>query len=431
MVCKAAVTGGSRRDYADFVGLLRSSRPKVADLARRGDVNGLRDALRYGEVFQGEDGREWDQGVDVRVEAAAALTRFEPSQVVADLTAALDDRAAPVRLAAVEAIAQLGSRAAGVSEALLDCAVSRRLDNEQVADRALEVLIEWDGTGAARYLTENLLEPDAPALDEQHRDAFERLLETDARGSLARDEVAERLLRELHESSDERSADRAEVMLAWLGGDALERVMEALENGTVVPGIVRAAGLLGDGRAATPVVAALESPDPDIRVAAAEAARELNHTQTVPALLTATQDGDQAVRDAASAALDRMGTAAVIAGLAAVVDARGLLAVDGAQLVPVDGEALEDGEAAQIEPVAEADGAPAAGGAPGTRPTFVAEPAPQQAQPQAAQQAQHYPAQPQGAQPAQPQQGLTPAHPYAGGRRRGGLLDRIFGTREY
>src|SRR5438067_1202994 len=62
----------------------------------------------------------------------------------------------------------------------------------------------------------------------------------------------------------------------------------------------------------------MNSPDPDVRASAATAAGKLNHTQAVPALLSATQDQEQAVRDAASQALDRMGTAAVIAGLAAL-----------------------------------------------------------------------------------------------------------------
>jgi HEAT repeat protein len=111
---------------------------------------------------------------------------------------------------------------------------------------------------------------------------------------------------------------RAEAVLSHLGPGIADRVLGALGDGAT-PALVRAAGFLGDARIVEPVIAQLGSRDVEMRRAAAAAAGALNHTRAVPALLTATQDAEQPVRDAASAALNRMGMAAVIAGLAQIV----------------------------------------------------------------------------------------------------------------
>lgn len=384
-----------------FVGLLRSGAPNVSKLARRGKLDPLRDALRYEEIIADDDGREWDVGFPVRVEAVQALSRFEPAAVAEDLTAVLDDRAPPVRLAAVEAIGGLTTWIAGVPERLVECVASRRPDNAEVAARAVDVLVHWRTSGTAELLVERLLAPDAPELDEQHLEALDRLLEADPRGAPARDALIERVLEQLRRSTDDRADAHAEDILGWVAASARDKVLEALDNGTASPGLVRAAGLLGDARAVDPVVRSLGSTDPQMREAAAEAARALNHTRAVPALLTATQDDEQAVRDAASAALDRMGTAAVIAGLAAVVSARGLLPVQGAELQGIVGEELGEADGGRALEEAEAD--------------EPATPSPESG-----------PAASGGTPPARP----APAYPPAGGRRRGGLIDRLFG-RDY
>lgn len=383
------------------MGLLGSDAPNVGKLARRGKLDALRDALRYEERVVDDDGLEWDVGFPVRVEAVQALAQFEAAAVAGDLTAALDDRAPPVRLAAVEAIGGLTAWVAGVPERLVECVVSRRPDNAEVAARAVDVLVHRRTSGTAELLVERLLTPDAPELDEDHIEALERLLEMDPRRAPAREAVTERVLEQLRRASDDRADAHAEDILGWLGTSARDKVLEALDNGTGSPGLLRAAGLLGDARAVGPVVRSLESTDPEMREAAAEAARALNHTRAVPALLTATQDDEQAVRDAASAALDRMGTAAVIAGLAAVVSARGLLPVQGSELDGIVGEELSEADGGRELEEAEVDEPATPSPEPGPAPSA-------------------------GTPPAH----TAPAYPAAGGRRRGGLLDRLFG-RDY
>jgi HEAT repeat protein len=375
-----------------LVGLLRSDEPNVDKLLRRGKLDPLRHAAHYEEIVVDDEGREWDVGYPVRVQAVQALARFAPARVAADLSAALDDRAPAVRLAAVEAIGALTVQVAGVPERLLECVISRRPENAEVAARALDVLVEWRTDGGASFLVERMLSPDSPELDDQHLDAFARLLEADPRGSAVRDDITERLLEQLRRSTGDRAVAHAEQLLGSLGSSATEKVLTALDNGAG-PAVIRAAGRLGDARAVEPVVRSLESTDPATREAAAEAARTLNHTRAVPALLAATQDDEQAVRDAASAALDRMGTAAVIAGLAAVVNTRGL---QGAELDGVVEEELGKAGGHQLEEAHEE---------PAQRPPAPAAP-------------------PAGTALPTP---VAPHSPGAGGRRRGGLLDRLFG----
>jgi HEAT repeat protein len=390
----------------------------VAKLKRREKIDGLRDALRYRDIVVDDDGVEWDLGVGVRLEAAEALSHFEAPEVAADLGAALDDPEPDVRLAVIDAVARVRIRVARVREKLLDRVVSREPGNDEVAARALDVLVEWRNYGTVDALVERLLEPAAPELDEKHREALDRLLDSDVRAVPARESVADRLVMELRgDSRGDRTEASAHRILSWLGPAAVEKVLLALDDERAAPALVRAAGRLGDARAVGPVVRGLSHSDAEMREAAAVAARMLNHTRAVPALLTATQDDEQAVRDAASAALDRMGTAAVIAGLAAVVSARGLLGVQGSEIDGLAGEELRDGDGAQE--LEEADAGPVADAEPITNGNEAATT-------EAASASNAAPA----AAPATPTPAATPPYRPPGGRRRGGLLDRLLG-RDY
>ena len=376
-----------------------SSKPNVAALARRGKLDRLRAALRYTEPTILSDGSEGDLGVPVRAEAAEALARFDPPMVADDLGAALGDPAPEVRLAAMRALEAGGAGSDGQVNQLVSCVVARDPGAAEVTAGALKLLLAWHAEGTAELLVERLLEPGAPDPDQGHRASLELLRTTDARGEAAREAVADLLIARLQQSEDGETDADTERVFGWLGSTAVEKVLSALANGTATPAIVQAAGRLGDARAVGPVVRGLESPDPQMREASANAARTLNHTRAVPALLTATQDDEQAVRDAASAALDRMGTAAVIAGLAAVVSSRDLLATGG------QGD-LEG----RVEDLLEANGGQELGEG-----ESAAERRPPRQQPQSQQQQQ--PA-------AQPPPGYPPR------RRSGGFLDRLLGREE-
>ena len=154
---------------------------------------------------------------------------------------------------------------------------------------------------------------------------------------------------------DEALAERGERILGWLGPPGVDTVVDALANGRADPALVRAAGRAGDARAVESVVAALGSPDPEMRRSAALAAGALNHTDAVPELLNATQDPEQSVRDAASAALNRIGMAAVIVGLASLI---GPLEQQQAA-TEADDEPVEDaGHEAAVEPAPASEGQP-------------------------------------------------------------------------
>ena len=435
-------------------------KPNVSRLKRRGNLDGLREALRYRDVFVDDDGTELDLAVETRAEAAEALAHFNGPAVAEDLTAALSDPEPTVRLAALEAISKLGMPAA--TERLVELSVARDEDSELITERAFELLASYGLEGSAELMAERLVDGSAPPLDARHREELLRLVELDPRREDARGAVADRVIEHLREPPDETTAQRVETILGWLGPPVAGRVLAELEDEDDRPELVRAAGLLGDARAVEAIIRGLRSNDPNMRWSAARAAGTLNHTRAVPALLGATQDDEQRVRDAASASLDRMGTAAVLAGLATLMRAEGRTpAGDGAATFeePLHGE-VEDGDRESAEHLlrrtrevlADANGAADAAPepAPATQPTVeqpavAAQPAAEQPQPAAP--AQPAPAPPgYGAQPGYPPQ--TPAGPHPEGappqapypyayppapyqpRRRGGLVERLFGRLE-
>jgi HEAT repeat protein len=376
-------------------------KPNVSRLARRGNLDGLREALRYRDIFVDDDGTELDLGVEVRVDAAAAMTRFDGPSVVDDLTAAMSDPEPSVRLAALEGISKLGMPAA--VERLVELAVAR--DEELVSERAFELLASYGLEGSPELMAERLVDDSAPPLDARHREELVRLIELDPRGEAARGAVADGVIAHLCDPQDERAAERVETLLGWLGPPVAGRVLAELDDGSARPELLRAAGLLGDARAVDAIIRGLHSDDATMRWSAARAAASLNHTRAVPALLGATQDDEQSVRDAASAALDRMGTAAVLAGLATLMQNQGrALAGDGAAtLETAVQQEVEEGERPSAARLLESTGqalSGANGEASGTEPA-----------------------------PASAPQAAPPPVPYQP-RRRGGLVERLLGRFE-
>ena len=321
-------------------------------LRRKGRVDGLREALRYREIVADDEGVEWDVGVVVRVDAADALADFDATDVAGSLAEALGDPEPAVRVAVVAALSRLGTPTA--IEPLVDCAIGRPDGDDEAAERALELLVAWELQTGPEVLFERLLEPEAPPPEDSHRDALERLLGAAPDSAEARDAVADAAILALRTPASDRAEACAETILGWLGPPVAERVLEPLADGAVTPALVRASGLLGDARIVEPVIGRLSSDDAEMRRSAAAAAGALNHTLAVPALLTATQDAEQSVRDAASAALNRMGMAAVIAGLAEIVrteiEPAGAAHVLPAEVISATREALAPGGPAPKPP---------------------------------------------------------------------------------
>lgn len=332
------------------MGLFGSRKPNVERLRRKRNLEGLRDALDYREIVVDDDG-EWDLGVETRTEAVEALGDFDPPEVADDVARALADPQPAVRLAAIRTVATFETPVA--VDALAACVVARGADSQEGSARALELLEGLGIEGSTERVVERLLPPEAPPLDARHHEAVDRLIAADPRAAEARAAAAEIVIEALDDPLGDTPDERAERILGWLGQPVVELVLRALADGKGSPGLLRAAGRLGDARAVEPIVLGLGSSDPDMRRSAAVAAGNLNHTRTVLGLVSATQDPELRVRNAASASLNKMGTAAVIAAMATFMQLgmqdqllSGSQVIPEMELLPADRDALSppDGE---------------------------------------------------------------------------------------
>jgi HEAT repeat protein len=297
-------------------------KPDVAKLRRRGDLAALREAVGYQETLADRTGRALDLGVGIRVQAVIALSDFYGPEVTSVLFDALGDRDERVRLAAVRALRE--TRSEDASEALLQ-ALAAWPDDRGAATKAeaLDALLELgDGELPQRFVLKLIRDrPDRPSAAK--REVLEALFRVEAlisgdgrRGTAARS-VAERVVPLLEDESPYRR-EHAETVLGWVSREVPDLLLDRLRGPTRAP----AARLLGpsrDSRAVEPLAHLLADPDPEVRVAAARSLGQLRDTRAVESLLLATRDSEYAVREAADAALDGMGVAAVVVGLAALV----------------------------------------------------------------------------------------------------------------
>ena len=114
---------------------------------------------------------------------------------------------------------------------------------------------------------------------------------------------------------DEGVASRAEDFLLWFGPDAAPAVADVVRRGSAPHRSVWILGQIGGAEALEPLIEALERSDARGRAEACVALGELRDPIAVNALLYATHDSEHVVRVKAAAALDRIGTAALLVGL--------------------------------------------------------------------------------------------------------------------
>jgi HEAT repeat protein len=146
-----------------------------------------------------------------------------------------------------------------------------------------------------------------------------------------------------------------------LGPISTEALIDELRVGRAPHRAASALCAIGDTRALGPLVEALEHRDPRVRIESAAALGELRDPAAVEPLLRATGDPELLVRAAAGAALDGIGTVAVIFGLSALVrpmiqgvaqPVRHRDAMNGVSPVNADVRALTDGDfPAGLDPV--------------------------------------------------------------------------------
>lgn len=289
---------------------LGERKPNIKSLVRRDDVDGLLKAATYQELTSDSGGTVHDLGLPVRADAVVALGTLAPEQGAPAIAAALRDPADRVRCEAVRVLHALGEggELAQALQWLPQKGSSRKLASQAVMDLRDSV---WPSAVAGALV---------------HRDDEELLGEQDAQlilgvlgdGAEATDEVLDLLLRAL---GDGRGivVDRAAEMLVRLAPASTAGLVNELRSGSNPGEAAYILGRIGDPGTVGPLVKALRHPDARVRGESAAALAELRDPGAVKPLLDATGDSEHSVRAQAGAALDRMGTTAVIFGVAALL----------------------------------------------------------------------------------------------------------------
>jgi HEAT repeat protein len=293
------------------MGLL-GRKPTVESLARNEDVEGLVEATSYRELVRKSAESVSDVGIPVRTEAVLALGDLGDDAGQEAVALALRDPADRVRCAAVRVL--YDRRNVGVLvQALRWLPVGRGQSRTFAVRAVLGLRKSLPRASLADALIHNENEE---LLNENDEPLIQALLQDEVEDA---DELIELLVSFL---GDERPivADRAGELLLRLAPTSTEAVVAELRTG---PAAAEAAYVLG--RMANPetldaLAEALGHGDPRVRAESAAALAELQDPVAVKPLLAATHDADPGVRTQASRALDRLGTAAVIVGVAALLE---------------------------------------------------------------------------------------------------------------
>jgi HEAT repeat protein len=284
-------------------------KPNIKSLVRRQDVVGLVEAASYQDIAPNSAGTVSDLGAPVRADAIIALGSLAPGRGITAITAGLRDPADRVRCAAVRVLHAL-QEPGELSEALrwlpTDVGHSRELALQAIMD--LRERVRPSAVAAALVHRE-----DDDLLGEQDGQLVAALL--DEAGGDAADEVFEFLVGAL---DDERGivVDRAAEMLVRLAPESIDALVAELHTGSNPADAAYVLGRIGDHETLDVLVKALQHRDASVRAESAAALGELQDPGAVKPLLRATRDREHSVRSQARVALDRMGTIAVIEGVA-------------------------------------------------------------------------------------------------------------------
>jgi HEAT repeat protein len=288
--------------------LMGERKPNIKSLVRREDVDGLLEAASYQDLAPASDGTVSDSGIPVRVDAILALGTLAPEHARGAIAGALRDPADRVRCAAVRVLHAL-EEVDVVAEALQwlpDRGHSRTLASQAILN--LKASVRPSTVADALIHRE-----DDEVLGDQDTQLTLALMEEE--GADAADEVVELLIVAL---GDERGivADRAAELLVRLAPGSVERLVAELSTGSNPADAAYVLGRIGDPNTLGALVKGLKHRDARVRAESAAALAELQDPAAVKALLRATHDAEHTVRSQARIALDRMGTIAVIEGVA-------------------------------------------------------------------------------------------------------------------
>lgn len=288
-------------------------RPNIKSLARRQDVARLEEAARYTAVSPGASGRATDSGISVRAEAILALGALGQDCGVEAVEAALRDPADSVRCAAVRV---LHDRQDGI--ALAQALGWLPAEEGQSHKLAILAIVDLRNSVGASVVAEALVHrEDDELLTEQDSRLFMELFEQD--DVETRDEAILLLIQAL---SEKRGivVDRAADLLVWVAPASVDALVIELRSGSAAADAAYVLGRIVDPQTIAALVEGLQHENSRVRRECTAALGEFEAREAVKPLLDATRDTDHGVRVQAAAALDGMGTSAVIVGVATLLE---------------------------------------------------------------------------------------------------------------
>jgi HEAT repeat protein len=290
---------------------LAESKPNINALVDGEDLEGLLEAATYQSFTSNQVGDADDAGSAVRAEAIAALGKLAPDRAGPVLRASLYDSTDEVRCQALQALSAL-HETEPIGQAL------RWISKEEPSfGLALDALADPEEEVSLPSVADALVHRyDDELIGEEAAQLVLALLEredADVSG------VLELLVLALR---DEREivVDRAVEMLVWLAPDSVDALVAELDKGSNPAVAAYVLGSIGDPRTLPALMMGLRHPDAKVRKECAAALAELQDPAAVQPLLRATRDPDHAVRTQAALALDGLGSAAVIVGVAALME---------------------------------------------------------------------------------------------------------------
>jgi HEAT repeat protein len=284
-------------------------KPNIKSLVRREDVDGLVEAASYQELAPGSDGTVSDLGIPIRVDAILALGTLAPERAQGPIAAALRDPADRVRCAAVRVLHAL-QEVDALTEALqwlpTQSGNSRTLASQAILNLRTSIRHSAVVDAVIHHEQDDLL-------GDQDVQLILALLEEATED--ATDEVLRALIVAL---DDERGivVDRAAELLVRLAPESIDPLVHELREGVNPADAAYVLGRIGDPRTLNVLVKSLRHRNTRVRAESAAALAELQDPAAVKPLLRATHDPEHSVRGQARVALDRMGTVAVIEGVA-------------------------------------------------------------------------------------------------------------------
>jgi HEAT repeat protein len=284
--------------------MLWRRRPDVLKLARKGDSVRLVRALAYRDCVSDHRGRVFDLGAPVRRDAALALAAIAPAggpDIDEALIRALRDPSAEVRRAVATALGARGDPRA--VPALMDAALTwERPHYDAARAAAIEALAGLREPSVVATLVMTVVD----RADEIDRgiEILARLVSSDTGGGR---QLALTTAGAVMSDRNGDAAERAAEIVVWLGAGSVDMLIELLERqGPRLP-TIRALGRLRDLRATEPLSALLLDGRAEVRRAAALALGQTSDPRARNALLDASSDLDPGVREAALAAVQKLG----------------------------------------------------------------------------------------------------------------------------